>query len=147
MGEAKVRRGGNKWTCAAIPALLLHCSIGTVYCWGTFSKEIGEYIYGIGNYQAHAGAVQWAFSLAIFFLGMSAAFLGDVVEKDIHKSSLIATIFFTVGMLGTGAAILLKSLPLVFIFYGCIMGIGLGTRIERALRQALPSRVSDWLKQ
>jgi len=130
MGETKTRpgaKGGNKWVCAAIPALLLHCSIGTVYCWGTFSKEIGEYIYGVGNFQAHAGAVQWAFSLAIFFLGMSAAFLGDIVEKDIHKSSLIATIFFTVGMLGTGAAILLKSLPLVFLFYGCIMGIGLGT--------------------
>ena len=130
MNEIKTRGGaqkGNKWVCAAIPALLLHCSIGTVYCWGTFSKEIGEYIYGVGNYQAHAGAVQWAFSLAIFFLGMSAAFLGDVVEKDIHKSSLIATICFTAGMLGTGAAILLKSLPLVFLFYGCIMGIGLGT--------------------
>ena len=117
----------NKWVRAAIPALLLHCSIGTVYCWGTFSKEIGEYIYGAENFQAHASAVQWAFSLAIFFLGMSAAFLGDVVEKDIHKSSLIATICFTVGMIGTGAAILLKSLPLVFLFYGCIMGIGLGT--------------------
>jgi len=114
--------GNNKWTCAAIPALLLHCSIGTVYCWGTFSKEIANYI-GAQN----ADDVQWAFSLAIFFLGMSAAFLGDVVEKDIKKSSLIATICFTVGMVGTGAAILLKSLPLIFLFYGCIMGIGLGT--------------------
>ncbi|MCR5594443.1 MAG: OFA family MFS transporter [Lachnospiraceae bacterium] len=120
-------RRENKWICAAIPALLLHCSIGTVYCWGTFSKEIGEYIYGAENFQAHSGSVQWAFSLAIFFLGMSAAFLGDVVEKDIHRSSLIATICFTVGMVGTGFAILLKSLPLVFLFYGCIMGIGLGT--------------------
>ncbi|MBR6345658.1 MAG: OFA family MFS transporter [Lachnospiraceae bacterium] len=127
MSESTKKSGGNKWTCAAIPALLLHCSTGTVYCWGTFSKEIGEYIYGAENFQAHATAVQWAFSLAIFFLGMSAAFLGDVVEKDIHKSSLIATICFTVGMVGTGAAILLKSLPLVFLFYGCIMGIGLGT--------------------
>ena len=39
---------------------------------------------------------------AIFFLGMSAAFLGNVVEKDIHKSSLIATITFALGMAGTG---------------------------------------------
>lgn len=117
----------NKWISAAIPALLLHCSIGTVYCWGTFSAEIGKYIYGAENAQAHASAVQLAFSLAIFFLGMSAAFLGDVVEKDIHKSSLIATICFTTGMVGTGAAILLKSLPLIFLCYGCIMGIGLGT--------------------
>ena len=111
----------NKWIRGAIPALLLHCSIGTVYCWSTFSTEIANYI------GASKSACGWAFSLAIFFLGMSAAFLGDVVEKDIHKSSLIATICFSVGMVGTGAAILLKSLPLIFLFYGCIMGIGLGT--------------------
>ena len=111
----------NKWIRVAIPALLLHCSIGTVYCWSTFSTEIANYI------GASKSACGWAFSLAIFFLGMSAAFLGDVVEKDIHKSSLIATICFSVGMVGTGAAILLKSLPLIFLFYGCIMGIGLGT--------------------
>ena len=39
-----------------------------------------------------------AFSFAIFFLGMSAAFLGNVVEKDIHRSSLIAAICFAAGM-------------------------------------------------
>ncbi len=111
----------DKWLRGAIPALLLHCSIGTVYCWSTFSGEISEYI------GASKSACGWAFSLAIFFLGMSAAFLGDIVEKDIHKSSLIATICFTVGMVGTGFAILLKSLPLIFLFYGVIMGIGLGT--------------------
>ena len=111
----------NKWIRGAIPALLLHCSIGTVYCWSTFSGEIAKTI------GASTGAVGWAFSLAIFFLGMSAAFLGDVVEKNIHKSSLIATFCFTIGMVGTGFAIKLKSLPLIFLFYGVIMGIGLGT--------------------
>ena len=34
----------NKWIRAAIPALLLHCSIGTVYCWSIFSQEIADYI-------------------------------------------------------------------------------------------------------
>ena len=67
----------NKWIRAAIPALLLHCSIGTVYCWSIFSQEIADYI-GFSK-----GATEWAFSFAIFFLGMSAAFLGNVVEPDI----------------------------------------------------------------
>lgn len=75
-------------------------------------------------------AVGWAFSLAIFFLGMSAAFGGKLVEKDIHKSSLISCICFTVGMIGTGLCIkyLTGVLALIgiFICYGCIMGIGLG---------------------
>lgn len=33
---ANTTKGGwraNKWVRAAIPGLLLHCSIGTVYCW------------------------------------------------------------------------------------------------------------------
>ena len=111
----------NKWVRAAIPALLLHCSIGTVYCWSLVSEAIAT---EIGSTKS---AVEWAFSLAIFFLGMSAAFLGNIVEKDIHKSSLIATICFSVGMAGTGFFIQQKSLVGIFICYGVIMGIGLGT--------------------
>lgn len=119
----------NKWVRAAIPALLLHCSIGTVYCWSIFSQEIADYI-GFSK-----GAVEWAFSFAIFFLGMSAAFLGKIVEKDIHKSSLIATICFSIGMIGTGFFIMyggankgsLLALIGIYISYGFIMGVGLGT--------------------
>ncbi|MBQ8261184.1 MAG: MFS transporter [Lachnospiraceae bacterium] len=137
MSESEKKTGGwrtNKWIRAAIPALLLHCSIGTVYCWSIFSEEIGEYI-GFSK-----SATEWAFSLAIFFLGMSAAFLGNVVEKDIHKSSLIATICFSVGMAGTGFFIYyggqqfaangegsVLALVGIYICYGLIMGIGLGT--------------------
>ncbi|MBQ9141665.1 MAG: MFS transporter [Lachnospiraceae bacterium] len=119
----------NKCIRAAIPALLLHCSIGTVYCWSIFSQEIADYI-GFSK-----GATEWAFSFAIFFLGMSAAFLGNIVEKDIHKSSLIATICFAAGMAGTGFFIWyggqnpgnILALIGIYICYGLIMGIGLGT--------------------
>ena len=119
----------NKWVRAAIPALLLHCSIGTVYCWSIFSQEIADYI-GFSK-----GATEWAFSFAIFFLGMSAAFLGGIVEKDIHRSSLIATICFASGMAGTGFFIWyggknpgsVLALIGIYVCYGFIMGIGLGT--------------------
>ena len=114
----------NKWMRAAVPALLIHCSIGTVYCWSTFKEAIANKI-GMSTFE-----VGWAFSLAIFFLGMSAAFAGKMVEKDIKKSSLILCICFTVGMLGTGFFIQfttgLVALLGIFLSYGCIMGIGLG---------------------
>ena len=107
------------------------CAITSLQYWysSIFSQEIGEYI-GFGK-----SATEWAFSLAIFFLGMSAAFLGNVVEKDIHKSSLIAAICFSVGMAGTGAFIYyggqhkgsVISLIGIYLCYGVIMGIGLGT--------------------
>ena len=114
----------NKWIRAAIPALLIHCSIGTVYCWSTFKEAIADKI-GMSTF-----SVGWAFSLAIFFLGMSAAFAGKMVEKNIHKSSLISCICFTLGMIGTGLLIQFTSgvvaLIGIFLCYGCIMGIGLG---------------------
>ncbi len=133
MGENGMKNTGgwrsNKWFRAAIPALLLHCSIGTVYCWSIFSQEIADYI-GFSK-----GATEWAFSFAIFFLGMSAAFLGNVVEKDIHKSSLLAAICFAAGMAGTGFFIYYGgqhkgsalALAGIYLCYGLIMGIGLGT--------------------
>jgi len=113
----------NKWVRAAIPALLLHCSIGTVYCWSLESDKIVEYFEGAVT----KGTIEWAFSLAIFFLGMSAAFLGPFVERDIHKASLISTICFSLGMAGTGFFIYQKSVIGIFICYGVLMGIGLGT--------------------
>lgn len=114
----------NKWLRAAIPALLIHCSIGTVYCFSTFKEEIASRI-GMSSFW-----VGWAFSIAIFFLGMSAAFAGKMVEKDIRKSSLISCICFTLGMIGTGYFVghFTGKLALLglYLCYGMIMGIGLG---------------------
>lgn len=114
----------NRWMRAAVPALLIHCSIGTVYCWSTFKEAIANQI-GMSTF-----SVGWAFSFAIFFLGMSAAFAGRMVEKDIKKSSLISCLFFTAGMIGTGFFIDnttgVTALIGIYICYGFIMGIGLG---------------------
>ncbi|MBE6719955.1 MAG: OFA family MFS transporter [Ruminococcaceae bacterium] len=114
----------NKWMRAAVPALLIHCSIGTVYCWSTFKEAIATQI------KMSTFSVGWAFSLAIFFLGMSAAFAGRMVERDVHKSSLISCLCFTAGMLGTGLCIQYLSgvaaLIGIYICYGCVMGVGLG---------------------
>ena len=117
----------NKWTRAAIPALLIHCSIGSVYCWSSFSAKLASQI------GTSTSVIGWAFSLAIFFLGMSAAFTGRFVERDIHRASFISCICFTAGMFGTGLCIqfsnqlgLVGTVVGIFIFYGCVMGIGLG---------------------
>lgn len=111
----------NKWIRGALPALLTHVSIGSVYAWSLFVARISEYI------DKKQSSVQFAFSLAIFFLGMSAAFGGKIVEKNIHRSSLISCICFCSGLLLTGLAVHLKSLPLIYVGYGCLMGVGLGT--------------------
>ena len=113
-------RINNKWIRGALPALFIHLSIGSVYAWSLFVEPIANYI------NATQSSVQFAFSLAIFFLGMSAAFGGNIVEKNIHKSSLISCVCFCSGLLLTAFAIYIKSLWFIYIGYGCLMGIGLG---------------------
>jgi len=71
--------------------------------------------------------VQLTFSIAILFLGLSAAFLGHFVEKyGPRKSGLLAALFFGTGVIGSGFAVGASSLPLLYLFYGAIGGIGLG---------------------
>ncbi|MBT1163228.1 OFA family MFS transporter [Bifidobacterium felsineum] len=111
---------GNRWPSAIIPALLIHIPIGTVYCWSVFKQLIADQLH------VSSASVEWGFSLAILFLGMSAAFAGPMVEKDIKKSALVSMICFVVGFAGTGVSIALGFLPGVFICYGAIMGVGLG---------------------
>ena len=110
----------NKWLRAALPALLIHGSIGTVYAWSVFKQAIAD---DIG---ASVANVEWAFSIAILFLGLSAAALGHFVEQDIKKSAILATTFFVTGMIGTGISIQQKSLLGIYLCYVVVMGIGLG---------------------
>lgn len=110
----------NKWISGAIPALLIHCCIGTVYCWSLLKGDIASAM-NVG-----VPSIELAFSLAIFFLGMSAAFGGRYVEKNVKRSSFISTLCFSIGLFGTIYAINVKSIPLLFLFYGCVMGSGLG---------------------
>lgn len=107
----------NRWKNGAIPGLLIHGSIGTVYCWSLLQTSISECI---------PGDIGWAFSLAIFFLGISAAFLGPLVERSVRLSSLLSAGFFAAGMILSGIACFIGSELLLYLGYGVIMGIGLG---------------------
>ena len=110
----------NKWIRGALPAILIHISIGSVYAWSLLVSHIADYI------DRPQSSIQFAFSLAIFFLGMSAAFGGKMVEKNIHKSALLSMFCFCSGLLVTSLGVYLKSIILIYLGYGCIMGIGLG---------------------
>lgn len=111
----------NKWL-IVISAIGIHICIGSVYAWSVLTKPI---------MQAMGFTLQettWTFSIAILFLGLSAGFLGSYVEKHgPRRSGLVSTVFFGIGMLGTAFALSQHSLLLMYLFYGVIGGIGLGT--------------------
>ncbi len=110
----------NRWLIAS-SAVGIHICIGSVYAWSVMTKPIMAAL-GISLKET-----QWTFSLAILFLGLSAGFLGGWVEKyGPRRSGLTSALFYCSGMFGTGLAIHWQSLPLLYLFYGMIGGIGLG---------------------
>ena len=115
-----MRKVKNRWLIAA-SAVGIHLSIGSVYAWSVFAKPIVAQL-GWGFKE-----VQLTFSIAILFLGLSAAFLGRFVEKHgPRKSGALAACFFGAGIAASGLAIRVENLYLLYICYGILGGIGLG---------------------
>ena len=111
----------NRWL-IVLAAIGIHISIGSVYAWSVLTKPIMQAM-GFSLQE-----VTWTFSLAILFLGTSAGFLGTYVERyGPRRSGLVAMCFFVSGLLGTAYALMQHSLLLLYLFYGVIGGIGLGT--------------------
>ena len=110
---------------AVLPAFLLAVSVGQIYAFTNFSDGIASYISTAENPVTKA-QVQFAFSLGIFFLGMGAAFFGKIVEKNIRLSTLIGTTLFISGLLVTELGVNLRSLWLVYLGYGFLVGTGTG---------------------
>jgi OFA family oxalate/formate antiporter-like MFS transporter len=100
--------------------LLMNFSIGSVYCWTLFKEYVLDYT-GFDNW-----VVEWCFSLAILFLGMTAAFGGKIVERSVKTSSWITLAAFTSGWLLTGLGIQMKSPWVTILGFGAVQGIGLG---------------------
>jgi len=110
----------NRWL-IALSAMGIHISIGSVYAWSNFTVPLK------GMFGWSDSEVALSFSIAILFLGLSAAFLGHFVEKyGPKKAGLLASVFFGIGMTGAGFAVDLESKYLLYTFYGALGGIGLG---------------------
>lgn len=111
----------NRWL-IALSAVGIHISIGSVYAWSVLNKPLQD-MFGWKISQTTL-----TFTIAIVFLGFSAAFLGKFVEKiGPRKSGILASILFGLGLAGSGLAVKTGSITMLYIFYGAIGGMGLGT--------------------
>ena len=110
----------NRWL-MALAAVGVHICIGSVYAWSVYVKPIQEKL------SWSLTDVTISFSIAIFFLGLSAALMGKFVEKNGPRvSALIAASLFGLGTIGSGLAIMMESKLLLYFFYGVLGGCGLG---------------------
>ncbi|MEK3820702.1 OFA family MFS transporter [Cytobacillus sp. FSL W8-0315] len=110
----------NRWL-IALSAVAIHLSIGSVYAYSVYQNPLKE---TLGWEKTD---VSLAFTIAIFILGIAAAFFGRFVEKRGPRvSAMIAAVFFGIGIIGSGFAIQLENYVLFLIFFGVIGGLGLG---------------------
>ena len=110
----------NKWTNGLVPAILLYISLGLIYCWSMIKGEVA-YVMGCATSE-----IEIAFSLSLLCLGLTAMFVGRLVDYNEKMSAGISTLLFGAGMCGSIYAIT-NGIPWLFILmYGVVQGIALG---------------------
>ena len=110
----------NRWIIALV-GVLMQIALGTVYAWSYFQQPI----MAANNWNNTEAA--WAFSLAIFFLGISAAWGGIKLPViGPRKLAMLGGLLYSLGYLVAAWALKQNSLVLLYLGYGVIGGIGLG---------------------
>ncbi|HCD03338.1 MAG TPA: MFS transporter, partial [Planctomycetaceae bacterium] len=120
--------GFNRWLVPPA-SVAIHLCIGSVYAWSIFNPPL-ERIQGVVGGAPDdwsLGSVVWIFTVAIVFLGLSAAVAGKWLERvGPRLVGTVAAACWGGGFLVGAAGIWTHQLWLVYLGYGVIGGCGLG---------------------
>jgi MFS family permease len=120
--------GFNRWLVPPA-SIAIHLCIGSVYAWSIFNPALIR-VFGVVTPAADDWSlsdVVWIFTVAIVFLGLSAAFAGKWLEEvGPRKVGVVAAFCWGGGFLIGGLGIALHQLWLIYLGYGIIGGCGLG---------------------
>jgi MFS family permease len=120
--------GYNRWL---IPpaALAVHLSIGQAYAFSVFNEPLTRVI-GINESAPQdwsLATLGWIFSLAMVFLGLSAAVFGEWVEEvGPRKTMFTAACCWGSGFMVAAVGVWTHQIWLLYLGYGVLGGIGLG---------------------
>jgi OFA family oxalate/formate antiporter-like MFS transporter len=104
-----------------LAGMIMQLSIGSIYAYSKWIEPLSKEL----NWDAHD--TKTGFSLAICFLGLTAAFMGKFAQKiGPTKAGLLAALFLTIGLLGSALAVNISSIYLFYLTFGVLQGIGLG---------------------
>ena len=121
-------QGYNRWLVPPA-ALSVHLCIGQAYAFSVFNGPLSRLI-GIKESTPEdwkLTSLGWIFSLAIVFLGLSAAVGGKWLEKVGPRSTmLVAACCFGGGFWVSAIGVHLHQIWLLYLGYGVLGGIGLG---------------------
>jgi MFS family permease len=118
----------NRWLVPPA-ALCVHLCIGQAYAFSVFNLPMNKLI-GItepapGDWSIPA--LGWIFSIAIVFLGLSAAFAGSWLDRvGPRKAMFTAACCFGGGFLVSAIGVATHQLWIIYLGYGVLGGCGLG---------------------
>ena len=120
--------GYNRWRVPAA-SVAIHLCIGSVYAWSIFNPPLTK-VLGVASAAADdwpLGQVVWVFTVAIVFLGLSAAVAGTWLERAGPRAvGVLSAACWGGGFVVGGVAILTHQLWLLYLGYGVLGGCGLG---------------------
>ncbi|CAG4919953.1 L-lactate MFS transporter [Paraburkholderia gardini] len=127
--QATVAKPGFSRWMVPPAALAVHLCIGQAYAFSVFNGPLTKVI-GITQSAPDDWTLTtlgWIFSLAIVFLGLSAAFAGKWLERVGPRRTMItAACCFGGGFIISAVGVWLHQIVLLYLGYGVIGGIGLG---------------------
>ena len=110
-------------------ALAIHLSIGQAYAFSVFNLPLSRLIGGSrpAPEDWKLSTIGWVFSVAIVFLGLSAAAFGRWVERVGPRKAMFASaLCFGGGFLIAALGVVSHRFSLLLLGYGVVGGIGLG---------------------
>jgi MFS family permease len=120
--------GFNRWLVPPA-ALAIHLCIGQAYAFSVFNLPLTK-LQGItesGPGDWKLTTLGWIFTLAIVFLGLSAATFGKWLERvGPRKAGVVAACCWASGFMIAATGVELHHIWLLYLGYGVIGGIGLG---------------------
>ena len=120
--------GFNRWKVPPA-SIAIHLCIGSVYAWSIFNPPLTK-VLGVAGSSAgdwELAQVVWVFTVAIVFLGLSAAVAGRWLEQvGPRVVGTVAALCWGGGFVVGSLGIWLHQLWLLYLGYGVIGGCGLG---------------------
>lgn len=118
----------NRWWVPPA-SIAIHLCIGSVYAWSMFNPPLTtvQGVVASAPSDWDLGSVVWVFSVAIVFLGLTAAVAGRWLENVGPRMVGVAAAFcWGGGFMVGGVGIVTHQLWLLYLGYGVLGGAGLG---------------------
>ena len=132
------RPGFNRWLVPPA-ALAIHLCIGQAYAFSVFKLPLNTLLGKAAGLRGHGPPMElkgqdwtqpelaWIFTIAIVFLGLSAAVAGSWLEKTgPRKSGFVAACCWSLGFIVSAWGVWPHQLWMLYVGYGVLGGCGLG---------------------